>query len=126
MPMSLRPNRSGQGFTVVEVLIAAAVLLVGLLAVASMIPTGSTNVDQAGRMSSAVAVAQQSIEWVKNSAFPPTAGNCSGTVPASYTCSVGVTNTGSSPNRLATVTVTVTWVNSQRSGNVSLVTRIAE
>ena len=126
--MSMQPNSNGKGFTVVEVLIAAAILLVALLAVADMLPTSSTNVDEGGRISTAVALAQQTLEVVKNSGFPPVAGNCPGTVPTSFTCSLAVSVIeGAIPNnRLATITVTTTWRNSQRSGTVSLVTRIAE
>ena len=124
--MSMQPNRNGKGFTVVEVLIAAAILLVALLAVADMLPTSSTNVDEGGRISNAVALAQQTIEVVKNSAFPPVAGSCPGPVPTSFTCSLAVSLSGTAPNQLATITVTTTWRNSQRSGTVSLVTAITE
>ena len=124
--MSMQPNSNGKGFTVVEVLIAAAILLVALLAVADMLPTSSTNVDEGGRISIAVALAQQTLEVVKNSAFPPAAGNCPGPVPTSFTCSLAVSLSGTAPNQLATIAVTTTWRNSQRSGNVSLVTTLAE
>ncbi len=123
--MSMEPNRNGKGFTVVEVLIAAAILLVALLAVAGTLPTSSTNVDEGGRISNAVALAQQTLEAIKNSSFPPTSSSCSvynANVPATYTCNVNVATL----DALATITVTTTWTNSQRSGNVSLVTRIAE
>ena len=126
--MSMRPNRNGEGFTVVEVLIAAAILVVALLAILDILPTGSTNVDEGGRISSAVALAQQTLEVVKNSGFPPVAGNCPGTVPTSFTCSLAVSVIeGVIPNnRLATITVTTTWRDSKRSGTVSLVTALAE
>ncbi len=122
--MSMQPNRNGKGFTVVEVLIAAAILLVALLAVAGTLPTSSTNVDEGGRISNAVALAQQTLEAIKNNT-PANFGSCPGTVPANVTCSVTLTG-GLSPNRLATFTVTVTWSNSQRSGNVRLVSALAE
>ena len=126
--MSMQPNRNGKGFTVVEVLIAAAILVVALLAILDILPSGSTNVDEGGRISSAVALAQQTLEVVKNSGIPPVAGNCPGTVPTSFTCSLAVSVIeGVIPNnRLATITVTTTWRNSKRSGNVSLVTTLAE
>ncbi len=124
--MTMQPNRNGKGFTIVEVLIAAAILLVALLAVAGTLPTSSTNVDEGGRISKAVATAQQNLEMAKNSAFPPAAGACPGPVPTSFTCSLAVSLSGSTPNRLAIVTATVTWQNSQRSQNVVLETRIAE
>ncbi len=119
-------GRNRRAFTVVEVLIAAAILLVALLAVAGTLPTSSTNVDEGGRISTAVALAQQTLEVVKNSAFPPAAGSCPGPVPTSFTCSLAVNLSGATPSRLATVTVTATWRNSQRSGTVTLVTALAE
>ncbi len=125
--MSMQPNRNGKGFTVIEVLVAAAILLVALLAILSIFPTSSTNVDEGGRISTSVALAQQTLEVVKNTTtFPPTAGSCSTIyaviVPTSYTCNVNVATV----NGLATITVDTTWRNSQRFGTVSLVTRIAE
>ncbi len=125
MSMRMQPNRNGKGFTVVEVLNAAAILLVALLAVAGTLPTGSTNVDEGGRISIAVARAQQTLEVIKNSSFPPTSGSCSiynVNVPTSYTCNVNVATL----NGLATIRVTTTWTNSQRLGNVRLVTALAE
>ena len=125
-----------RGFTVVETLVAASVVLVGLLAIAGMFPTASFNVDQGGRMSRAVALAQGALEAVKNSPFPPASGTCSGTtapdgsstVPAGYTCSqtVNVPVNPSAPNRLATVTVAVGWTARLRGGTVSLATRLSE
>jgi len=125
-PIGIQRSRNTHAFTVVEVLIAAAILLVALLAVAGTLPTSSTNVDEGGRISSSVALAQQTLEVVKNSAFPPAAGNCPGPVPTSFTCSLAVSLSGATPNRLATITVTTTWRDSQRSGTVSLVTALAE
>ncbi len=131
-PVGIQRSRNTHAFTVVEVLVAAAILLVALLAVAGTLPTSSTNVDEGGRISKAVALAQQTLEAVKNSAFPPTSGSCSvynANVPATYTCNVDVSVTGPTgpiSNRLATITVTVNWSNSQRSGNVRLVSALAE
>lgn len=123
-----------RGLTIIETLVTATVVLAGLLAIASMFPTASFNVDQGGRMSRAVALAQGTLEAVKNSSFPPAPGTCSGTtapdgsstVPAGYTCGQTVTTTGASPNQLATVTVNVTWTARLRSGTVSLVTQLSE
>ncbi len=128
-PVGIQRSRNTHAFTVVEVLIAAAILLVALLAVAGTLPTGSTNVDEAGRISTAAALAQQTLEGVKNSSFPPTSGNCSiynVNAPTSFTCSLAVSLSGATPNRLATITVTTTWRDSQRYGNVRLVTALAE
>ncbi len=119
-------GRDTHAFTVIEVLVAAAILVVALLAILDIFPTSSTNVDEAGRISTSAALAQQTLEVVKNGAFPPAAGDCPGPVPPSFTCSLAVSLGGATPNRLATITVTTTWRDSQRSGTVSLVTALAE
>ena len=118
--------RNDWGFTLIEVLVAAVILLVAIIAIATMFPTGRGNVDDAGKRSRALALAQENLEIVKNSAFPPVGGSCPAPTPSGYTCSMNVSLSGTSPNRLATVTVTVGWKGAPRSGNVSLVTRIAE
>jgi Tfp pilus assembly protein PilV len=111
----------------IEVLIATAILAVALLGIASMFPTGYTNLAHGGQKSRAVALAQKETEWIKNSAvFPPAGGACSSPVPGGFTCSKTVTLAGAAPNQLATATVTVAWAGSPRSGIVSMVTQIAE
>jgi Tfp pilus assembly protein PilV len=117
-----------RGLTVIETLVAASVVLVALVAVASMFPTASFNVTEGGRMSRAAALAQGALEAAKNTPFASLAsGACSGaTVPTGYTCAQTVTLSGASPNRVAAVTVSVTWRSAQRSGTVSLATRLSE
>jgi type II secretory pathway pseudopilin PulG len=116
------------GFTLIELLVAATILITAIISIASVFPTGWGNVDDAGKRSRAVALAQENLEIMKNSAFPTTGGAwaCPALTPSGYACSMNVNLSGSPPNRLATVTVTVRWKGSPRSGNVSLVTRIAE
>lgn len=121
-----RGIRNRQGFTMIELLIAISILAVALLALISTLPTGHANVDQAGRMSRAIALAQQNFEVVKNSAFPPAAGACPAPAPAGLACTLAVSLTGTTPNRLATVTVTVNWTSAERSGSTSVINRIAE
>jgi len=114
------------GFTLVEVLVATILLLVAVLSIASLFPTGRTNVDVAARKSFALALAQQNLEVIKNSPFPPTAGGCPAPTPTGYTCNVSVSLGGAAPNRLANVAVTVGWKSLPRSGSVALQTRISE
>ncbi len=57
------------GFSLVEVLIAAAILAVTLLSLSSMFPTGYLNVDQGGERTTAVTLAQERIEWLRNQPY---------------------------------------------------------
>ncbi len=126
----IQRNRNTHAFTVIEVLVASAILLVALLAIMSIFPTSSTNVDEGGRISTSVALAQQNLEYIKNSSFATVLAlvNCPVEAPTPYTCAIPppTITGGASPYRLATVTVTVNWQNSQRFGNIRLVTAIAE
>ncbi len=61
--------RKADGFSLVEVLIAAAILAVALLAIASMFPTAHTNVDWSGDQTVAVTLAQQRIETLRNQPY---------------------------------------------------------
>jgi len=56
------------GFTLLEVLVGAAVLSVALLAMAAMFPTGYTNITEAGKMTMALTAGRQMLEDI--SALP--------------------------------------------------------
>ena len=56
------------GFTLLEVLVGAAVLSVALLGVAAMFPTGYTNITEAGKMTMALTAGRQVLEDI--SALP--------------------------------------------------------
>ena len=56
------------GFTLLEVLVGAAVLSVALLGIAAMFPTGYTNITEAGKMTMALTAGRQVLEDI--SALP--------------------------------------------------------
>ena len=113
-----------QGLTLLEILLAVTVLCVGLLAVALMFPTSSGNINYGGDMSQATALAQEKIEEFRNTTFASiTGGN---DAPAGYARTWTVSDAGSTPFRLRTVTVTVSWTAPGRPGNVVLQTFVAE
>ncbi|MFQ5656486.1 MAG: prepilin-type N-terminal cleavage/methylation domain-containing protein [Candidatus Methylomirabilales bacterium] len=62
--------RDNRGFSAIEVLIAATIIVVALLAIASMAPTAYRTVDWSGEDTMAVTLAQQRIEFQKNQPFP--------------------------------------------------------
>ena len=58
-----------RGFTLLEVLVGAAVLSVGLLGMAAMFPTGYTNITQAGKMTMALTAGRQILEDISTLPF---------------------------------------------------------
>ncbi len=135
----MRRVQDRQGFTLIEVLIAASILAVGLLALVSVFPVGYVDVTVSGGQSNATAYAQQMMDQLKNQPFDPGPTNGNDIPEANYTrtwniCPVGppsacfavaepVTNP---PNRLARITVTVNWAGTSRSQTVALETMRAE
>jgi Tfp pilus assembly protein PilV len=114
-----------QGFSLVDALIGAAVLVVGLLALISVFPIASDNTVASAGHTPAVALGPQQIERLRNMAFPPGGGSDAQLVGGIvYTRTWSVAVTGSPPDRMATVSVSVTWPG--RGGRVDLATMIAE
>ena len=66
MPRSLK---GPWGLTLPEILIAASVLTVALLAMAGMFPTAFQNVKAGGQMTKATAIAQKMMEILRNESF---------------------------------------------------------
>jgi len=73
--------KKAEGFSLVEVLIAAAILAVVLLALASMFPTAYLNVDQAGEQTTAATLAQQRMEWLRNESYVSLAAGTTSETP---------------------------------------------
>jgi len=133
------------GFSVVEALIAAALIGLALLAVSTLFPTGYSNITYGGRTTTAVAYAQQKIEHLKGIAAYTAPGqgfiainttNCSitpETLPDPLVPSITFTrictltpDVGAAPPLVAAelkrVRVTVTWVAQNRPGSVNMET----
>ena len=100
--------RSAGGFSLVEVLIAAAVLAVVLLAIASLFSTAYSNVGTAGRRTKAVEFAKQKMEQLQDGSFPPSMVGSPEALEGIYTRSWVVAVAGA-PSQVATVTVTIAW-----------------
>ena len=107
-------RHDSRGFTLIEVLLAVAIITIALLALLSMLSAGSVNVYAGGGQSKATAFARQQIEFLRNvpvndPRFAP--GNDPVNVPErGITRRWTVVQTGPTvaPNRLWTITVTVT------------------
>ena len=67
----MRIRRGAQGFTLVEVLVAVAIIAIALVALLSMVSQGSLNVYAGGRQSKATAYARQLLEQLKNQSLGP-------------------------------------------------------
>jgi prepilin-type N-terminal cleavage/methylation domain-containing protein len=130
-----------KGFSIVEVLIAAALIGLAFLAISTLFPTAYGNITYGGRTTTAVAYAQQKIERLKAIAADTTPGqgfnainttNCSTTpetladplVPTitfTRTCAL-TTNVGTAPLAadLKKVRVTVIWAAQNRPGSIQM------
>ena len=104
-----------RGMTLPEVLIAIAILTIGLLAVVSMLSAGFSDVVVSGGQSKATSYARQKIEELRNQAFVATLAQTTETGPPNLepgftrTWQIAAVGVTAAPNRLARITVTVTW-----------------
>ncbi|MBI4537480.1 MAG: prepilin-type N-terminal cleavage/methylation domain-containing protein [candidate division NC10 bacterium] len=60
---------AAQGFTIIETMIAASIMVVALLAIAAVLPTADMSLHQSGQISKAISLAQEMIEMIKNDPF---------------------------------------------------------
>lgn len=122
---------STRGFTIVELVVAAAIVAVALLGIASMTPTAYRTVDWSGEDTMAVTSAKQQIEWLKNQSYtsaPLAAGTTTENLTGDYAGYTRMTVIEDDPPALGVagikqVTVTVTTPVGRR---VQLVSLIAE
>lgn len=117
-----------QGLTLIEVLIAAAIVAVGLLAPVSAFPMGYVDLNISGGQSKVTAYALQMLAQLKNQPFSPGPFNQTDTPEPGYTRTWTITQEPDTnpPNRLAPIQVTVLWTRGVRSQTVTLETMRAE
>lgn len=65
--------KNERGFTLVEVLVAAAFMILAMLAAIAMTLTAYGNLDRAREESVATALGQQRVEWLRNQDYAATA-----------------------------------------------------
>ena len=128
MSRPLKIARNQGGFTVVEVLVAAAILVTGVIGLSGAFSVAFTDVVASSGESKATAYARQQIELLKNQAYvAATVGN--DTPEPQFARSWTITQVAGtvSPNRVSDITVTVVWRQGwSRSKTVILQTRRME
>ena len=107
-----------RGMTLPEVLIAIAILTVGLLAVMSMLSSGFSDVVVSGGQSKATSYARQKVEELRNQPFVVTLAQQTDTPETGVTRTWQIAQVGATmtPNRLARITVIVTWTGGSTGG----------
>jgi len=87
------------GFSIVEALIAAALIGLAFVAISTLFPTGYSNITYGGRETTAVAHAQQKIEQLK--AIADDTSNTTPTPPGKGFNAINTTNCSTTPEILA-------------------------
>src|SRR6266404_3955881 len=102
--------RDDRGMTLIEVMIAITILVVGIVALMNTVTTGYLDVAFSGGESTATAAARQLFEQLKNQPFNPGPANGSDSPALGVTRSWTITPVGTttSPNALARITLTAT------------------
>ncbi len=111
-----------------EVVVAIGVIGTVLLALTGTFLTSYTNVDYGGRLTRASEYAHQKAEDLRNTPFANLTNPPLNDVPeTAFTRTWAVTLADASPNRLATVTVTVSFLSQTgRPSTIQVVSQIAE
>lgn len=119
---SIGPNA---GFTLVESMLTLAIMSVGLLALAGLQITALRGNDLSRRMTTAVSIAEQRLEQLKNTPYTNIQAEATSEVTASnlhFTRQVTVTN-GPLPNTKS-VSVLVSWQDQSQTHTLQLATII--
>jgi type IV pilus assembly protein PilV len=124
VPPSVGPNA---GFTLVESMLTLAIMSVGLLALAGLQITALRGNDLSRRMTTAVSIAEQRIEQLKNTPYTNIQAEAASEVTASnlhFTRQVTVTN-GPLPNTKS-VSVLVSWQDQSKTHTLPIATIIGQ
>jgi len=124
VPPSIGPNA---GFTLVESMLTLAIMSVGLLALAGLQITALRGNDLSRRMTTAVSIAEQNIEQLKNTPYTNIQAEAASEVTASnlhFTRQITVTN-GPLPNTKS-VSVLVSWQDRSKTHTLPIATIIGQ
>ena len=114
------------GFTIIEVLVSAVILLLALLPTITAFSVGHADLVYDGKMARAIALAEQNMEQLKTNAATPSgfAALASSTATSgifSIARTVTSVGLGAATADLRRVTVLVTWPESARPGRYEIV-----
>ena len=127
--MKRKPSLSiAEGFTLIEIMIAVAIISIGLLALGGLQVSLIRGNALSQRMTAAISVAAQTIEQIKNTPYATIQSASPTQVVASglnLTSQVTVTNNSPLANT-KTVTVTVTWSDGLQTHTVPFTTIISQ
>ncbi len=135
----MRTRGDDRGFTLVEVLIAIAILVIALVALMALLSRGTLNVAVGGGQTKATEYAKQQVEILRNwpinapcpaqGCFPPPNGADNPEFGIARNWQIAPVGATGTPNRLWQITVTVTVAqSSQLAGgqNITLQTMRSE
>ena len=106
--LKLKNLRSQKGVSIVETLIAVAILGTAVLAFIISLSVGSVATNQLDKQTIAQQLAQTQMEYVKNYPYNPIATTYPVlTPPATYSVTVGVTGASGGDTNIQNITVTV-------------------
>ena len=118
---------SNEGFTLIEIMIALVILSIGLMALAGMQVSAIKGNAFSKRMTTAVSIAEQIIEQIKNMPYDNIQSQSSSQINQSdlnFTSQIIVAN-NSPVNNTKTVTVTVTWIDGSKAYTVPVSTVVS-
>ncbi len=124
---TVRLRAGARGLSLVEGLVAAALVAIAFLAVSNLFPVGYSNITYGGNQTLAANYAQQKIEQLKNLSYDSlTTTSCTNVCEnlgngfcryCVLTSNVGVS---SLPGDVKKVQVTITWPGQYRPGSLSI------
>ena len=120
--------RRDDGFTLVEVLLASAIMLTVLLGVATMSLTAQSHLARSGQQTAATMVSRQRVEWLRNQGYASSdlaAGTTTETLTGTYAGYTRTTTVLNNTPRAGVKQVTVTTTAPSGVG-VTVVSLVAE